>query len=66
MARAKKHRILIWTIAAIVLIAGIGAVVASSRIKLSAHGDEIPLAEVKRGEIDLKAHATGELRASRS
>ncbi|MGD0890309.1 MAG: HlyD family efflux transporter periplasmic adaptor subunit [Terracidiphilus sp.] len=66
MARVKKHRILIWTIAVIVLVGGIGAVVASSRVKLTTHGDEIPLAEVKRGEIDLKAHATGELRASHS
>jgi HlyD family secretion protein len=66
MARAKKHRILIWTIAGLILIGGIGAVVASSRVRLSAHGDEIPLAEVKRGDIDLKVHATGELRASHS
>jgi multidrug efflux pump subunit AcrA (membrane-fusion protein) len=66
MARVKKHRILIWAIAVILLVAGIGAVLAFSRVRLPAHGDEIPLAEVKRGEIDLKAHATGELRASHS
>ena len=32
----------------------------------TAKSDEIPLAEVKRGEIDLEVHATGELRASHS
>jgi multidrug resistance efflux pump len=33
---------------------------------LNTSNDEIPLAEVKRGEIDLQVHATGELRASHS
>ncbi|MDR3771957.1 MAG: HlyD family efflux transporter periplasmic adaptor subunit [Terracidiphilus sp.] len=62
----RRQRTLAWTIAGVVLIAGIGAVVAASRVKLPAKGDEIPLAEVKRGEIDLEVHATGELRASHS
>jgi multidrug efflux pump subunit AcrA (membrane-fusion protein) len=64
MARVKRYRILIWAIVAVVLVAGIGAVVAASRVSLPAKADEIPLAEVKRGDIDLKVHATGELRAS--
>ncbi len=62
----RRQRKLTLTIAGIVLIAGIGAVVAASRVKLPAKSDEIPLAEVKRGEIDLEVHATGELRASHS
>jgi len=64
MARVKRHRIFIWAVVGIVLVAGIGAVVAATRVKLPAKSDEIPLAEVKRGDIDLKAHAIGELRAS--
>ncbi|MGD0629436.1 MAG: HlyD family efflux transporter periplasmic adaptor subunit [Terracidiphilus sp.] len=64
MARIKRYRIFIWAIAAIVLMGSIGAVVAASRVSLPAKADEIPLAEVKRGEIDLQVHATGELRAS--
>jgi multidrug efflux pump subunit AcrA (membrane-fusion protein) len=64
MARSKRLRILIWAIAAILLVGGIGAVVAASRVSLPVKADEIPLGEVKRGEIDLKVHATGELRAS--
>ena len=62
----KRHRIFTWAIVGVVLAAGIGAVVAASRVRLPAKGDEIPLAEVKRGEIDLEVHGTGELRASHS
>ena len=45
----KRHRIFTWAIVGVVLAAGIGAVVAASRVRLPAKGDEIPLAEVKRG-----------------
>ncbi len=62
----RRQRTLAWAIVGIVLAAGIGAVVAASRVKLPAKGDEIPLAEVKRGEIDLAVHATAELGASHS
>jgi HlyD family secretion protein len=64
MARIKWHRILIAAVVAIIVAAGIGVIVAASRVRIPAKGDEIPLAEVKRGEIDLEVHATGELRAS--
>ena len=66
MARIKRKRILVLAVAGDLLVTGIGAVVASSRVALTAKTDEIPLAQVKRGEIDLEVHATGELRASHS
>jgi len=66
MARIKRHRIIVWAVGGVVLVAGIGVVVASSRVPLNAKTDEIPLAQAKRGEIDLRVHATGELRASHS
>ena len=67
MARIKRHRIFFISVAAIVLLGSIGAVVAASRVSLpAAKGDEIPVAEVKRGDIDLKVHGTAELRASHS
>jgi len=66
MARIKRHRILVWAVVAIVLAVGIGVVVASSRVPIAAKSDDVPLAEVKRGDIDLEVHATGELRASHS
>jgi multidrug resistance efflux pump len=64
MARIKRHRILIWVVVGIVLATGIGAVVAASRVRLPAKSDEIPLAVVKRGDVDLRVNGTGELRAS--
>jgi len=66
MELIKRHRILVLAVVGVVLAAGIGVVVASSRVALNTKSDEIPLAEVKRGEIDLQVHATGELRASHS
>jgi HlyD family secretion protein len=65
MARIQGRRIIIWAVAGVVLAAGI-AVVASRRVPLAAKGDDIPVAPVQRGGIDLKVHATGELRASHS
>ncbi len=65
MARIARRRVFIWATVGVVLAAGI-AVVASSRAPIAAKGDDIPVAPVQRGEIDLKVHATGELRASHS
>jgi HlyD family secretion protein len=64
MAQVKNRRTLTWAIAAVVLAAGITAVVAAGRVRLPAKNDEIPLAEVKRGQIDIQVHGDGELRAS--
>jgi HlyD family secretion protein len=67
MARIKRHRILLMSAAAIILAGSIAAVVAASRVSLpAAKSDEIPVAVVKRGDIDLKVHGTAELRASHS
>jgi HlyD family secretion protein len=66
MARVKRHRIVVWALVGVVLAAGVGVVVASSRVTLNPKNDDIPLAEVKRGQIDLQVHASGELRASHS
>ncbi len=66
MVRTKRHRILVWASVGILLAAGIGVVVASSRVPLAAAADDVPIAEVKRGEIDIRVRATGDLRASHS
>jgi multidrug efflux pump subunit AcrA (membrane-fusion protein) len=66
MVRIKRRRILIQSVAGVLLVAGIGAVVAASRVRLPASSDEIPLAQVKRGDLDIQVHATGELSASHS
>ena len=66
MARNKRNRILVFAVVGVLLASGIGVVVASTRVPLTSKTDDIPLTEVKRGEIDLEVHATGELRASHS
>jgi multidrug efflux pump subunit AcrA (membrane-fusion protein) len=62
----KRRPILAWAIVGIILFAAVSAVIAASRARVSATPDEIPFAVVKRGEIDVRVHAIGELRASRS
>jgi HlyD family secretion protein len=63
MARTRRH-LLLWALVAIVLIAAIGLAVASRRVSASTGTDDVPLAVVKRGTIDMMVHADGELRAS--
>jgi multidrug efflux pump subunit AcrA (membrane-fusion protein) len=62
----KRRHILTWAIVGILFVAAVSAVIAASRARVTPTPDEIPLAEVKRGEIDMRVHATGELRASHS
>jgi HlyD family secretion protein len=55
-----------WIILAIglVLIVAIALVAAVRRNKVTATDDDIPIAVVKRGDLDMRVQATGELRAS--
>ena len=62
----KRSRILAWSIGGVFLAAAVGAAVVVGRTPLAAKSDEVPLAVVKRGEIDLRVQTTGELRASHS
>ena len=65
MAGSQRRRILVWGMVGAVLAAGV-ALVASRRVPMNTTADEVPIATVERGAIDLKVHATGELRASHS
>jgi HlyD family secretion protein len=60
----RRSRIGMWMLLAAVLATGVGAVIAMSRTRSIARTDDIPTAEVKRGEMDIEVHATGELHAS--
>ena len=62
----KGRRIITWGAVAIVLLAAIELTMASHRGNVTATGDDLPLALVKRGDIDLKVYTTGELRAQHS
>ena len=49
--------------AILVLLAAIGGTMAARRSQSSTTNTDVPLAVVKRGELDLKVYTTGELRA---
>ena len=55
-----------WAVAAVVLLAVVGVVAGVRRVSSTTTSDEIPTGRVKRGDLDLKVHATGELRANHS
>jgi len=60
-----KRRILAWTGGAALLAAAAGLLAVPRNGQAVSSADRIPLAEVKRGEISLQVHSTGELQASR-
>jgi multidrug efflux pump subunit AcrA (membrane-fusion protein) len=60
----KRHWVFAAIIVLLILATAIGAVVAANRVHVASKKDEVPLAVVKRGSLDLEVHATGELRAS--
>ncbi len=60
----KKPRTGVWVILAVLLALGVAAVIAMSRTRPVADASSIPVAQVKRGDMDLQVHATGELSAS--
>jgi HlyD family secretion protein len=62
----RRSRVIAWGAFAAILGAAILLVAATSRTGLGKPTDEVPSAEAKRGDLDLKVHGTGELRASHS
>src|SRR5215471_2624557 len=62
----KRGRLIAFGVIAAVLLAAIGFAAASRRSALSASETDVPLALVRRGELDLKVYTTGELRADHS
>jgi HlyD family secretion protein len=61
----KRRRVIIVGIVAVVLLGAIKLTMAR-RSDLASQEDELPLAQVKRGELDLKVYTTGELSANHS
>src|SRR2546421_2895972 len=62
----RKRRAITWGVIAIVLCAVAATVAAARRTSPVAAGNEIPTTRVRRGDLDMQVHATGELRASHS
>ena len=60
----KRRGIIAVAIVTAVVVATIGLVGVARRTSLTEPGDETPVGQVQRGDLDLKVHATGELRAN--
>src|SRR5467141_1806884 len=59
----KRRHAIVWGVVAIVFVAAAG-VLAITRRTIRAGDDEVPIATVQRGDLELKVYATGELRAN--
>src|ERR1700722_3886098 len=62
----RSKRAITWSVVAVVLFAVVGVVAAVRRAKPVATGEEMPTSSVKRGDLDMKVRANGELRASQT
>src|SRR5579864_7780339 len=60
----RKRRTIWWVVVALVLCAAGATVAAVRRSTAVASSTDIPTIRVKRGDLDMNVHATGELRAS--
>lgn len=62
----RSRRPVTWSLLAVMLFALVGVVAAVHRASPAATGDETPIDQVKRGDLDMTVYANGELRATRS
>jgi hypothetical protein len=62
----RRSRLTIGGVVAAVLIAAVGVTSALRRGNVSASEDDVPFAQVKLGELDLKVYTIGELKADHS
>ena len=54
----QRNRTRIWIWAILIIVSGVGGMIAMSRNRPLASTNEIPVAEVKRGEFEIQVHAT--------
>src|SRR5579863_1917742 len=62
----RRRRTIAWAVIAVVLCAVAGVLAAVRRAGPATTGSDVPTTLVKRGDLDMKVYATGELRASHS
>ena len=60
----KRSRFGLWILGAVILAAGVGGLIAMSVTPPKVDGDDVPVAEVRRGDLTVEIHATGELNAN--
>ena len=64
--KTRRRQFIIVTAVAIVLVASIAISRASQKSTLANSGGDVPVAKVKRGELDLRVYTNGELEAKNS
>jgi len=62
----QRHRTRISIVAGLIIVAGVGGIIAMSRNRPMTSASEIPVAEVKRGDFQIQVHARGELKPGES
>jgi HlyD family secretion protein len=62
----RGRKAIAWSVIGVVLFAVVGVVAAVRRAGPATTGNDIPTSEVKRGDLAIKVHVDGELRASHS
>lgn len=60
----RRKRAIAWSVVAVVLCALVGGVAAVRRAAPVAAGTDIPISRVRRGDLEMRVYARGELRAS--
>ena len=60
----KRRRVILWGVLAAILVGAVAVVAAARRSSIPASDGEIPVGQVKRGDMELKVVVTGELRAN--
>lgn len=61
-----RHRTRISILTGLIVVAGVGGIIAMSRNRPLTGANEIPVAEVKRGDFEIQVHAKGELKPGES
>src|ERR1700678_2903154 len=60
----KRSRVMLWGVFAAILVGAVAVVAAARRTSVPASDGEIPVGQVKRGDMELKVVVSGELRAT--
>ncbi|HUA14034.1 MAG TPA: efflux RND transporter periplasmic adaptor subunit [Verrucomicrobiae bacterium] len=62
----RSRKAITWSVVAVIVLTVVGVVAAVRRASPVSSGDEIPISRVKRGDLEMKVFANGELRAIHS
>jgi hypothetical protein len=60
----KRSRFGLWILVALILAIGVGGLIAMNVTRPKIGGDDVPVDEVRRGDITVEIHSAGELNAN--